>query len=237
MVGAQGNIGLGLSGKTLASGSQARFWRQGPQPAERTRPDGFGLFGVSGGRCGSTRNHPASLRLSHDRPVADEAAEARVCLSVRHAGRMRLSVRVTIQSASFREGNTLRVRFSVRRRAQSALFREVKLKPRFADPRATRPAGWRAVARAHLPSWAIFHSAPQAGGRLPHTSRAPRRDGKAQSVRSGDRRVRFSVRASARMRLSVECAFPYLGKRGAVSRKGALCARSLTEKRILHTNR
>ena len=45
MVGTQGNIGLGLSGKTLASGSQARFWRQGPQPAGRTRPDGLGSSG------------------------------------------------------------------------------------------------------------------------------------------------------------------------------------------------
>ena len=26
------------------------------------------------------------------------------------------------------------------------------------------PAAWRGVARAHLPSWATFHSAPQAGG-------------------------------------------------------------------------
>ena len=47
-------------------------------------------------------------------------------------------------------------------------------KPRSANPRATRPAAWR--------------------GGLPHTSRAPRRDGKAHSARSGDHRVRFSVR-------------------------------------------
>ena len=33
------------------------------------------------------------------------------------------------------------------------------------------------------------------------------------------------------MRLSVECAFPYLRKRGAVSRKSALCSGGLTEKR------
>ena len=35
------------------------------------------------------------------------------------------------------------------------------------------------------------------------------------------------------MRLSVECAFPYLRKRGAVSRKSAFCAGGLTEKRTL----
>ena len=48
------------------------------------------------------------------------------------------------------------------------------------------------------------------------------------------------------MRLSVECAFPYLGKRGATSRKGALwvsasrksalCASRLTERRILEVS-
>ena len=36
------------------------------------------------------------------------------------------------------------------------------------------------------------------------------------------------------MRFSVECAFPYLGKRRAISRKSAFCVRFLTEKRTLH---
>ena len=35
------------------------------------------------------------------------------------------------------------------------------------------------------------------------------------------------------MRLFVECAFPHLGKRGGTSRKGALWARRLTERRTL----
>ena len=35
------------------------------------------------------------------------------------------------------------------------------------------------------------------------------------------------------MRLSVECAFPYLDKRGVASRKGAFWIVTLTEKRIL----
>ena len=89
------------------------------------------------------------------------------------------------QSAARRLG---RVRLSVRSDS----------KPRSAGPGTTRPAGWRGVARAHLPSWAIFHSAPQPGGRLPHTSRAPRRDGKAQSARRGSRRLRLSVRPHVR---------------------------------------
>ena len=43
----------------------------------------------------------------------------------------------------------------------------------------------------------------------------------------------FPSRRGHRMRLSVECAFPYLRKRGAVSRKSTLWVGSLTEKRIL----
>ena len=43
----------------------------------------------------------------------------------------------------------------------------------------------------------------------------------------------FPSRRGHRMRLSVECAFPYLRKRGAVSRKSTLWVGSLTEKRSL----
>ena len=38
------------------------------------------------------------------------------------------------------------------------------------------------------------------------------------------------------MRLSVECAFPHLGKRSAGSRKSALCPDGLTEKRTLRSS-
>ena len=51
--------------------------------------------------------------------------------------------------------------------AQNAPFREVRPQAEVRDPGATRPAAWRAVARARLPSWAFFHSAPHSGGRLP----------------------------------------------------------------------
>ena len=43
----------------------------------------------------------------------------------------------------------------------------------------------------------------------------------------------FPSRRGHRVRLSVECAFPYLGKRGAVSRKSAFWVGGLTEKRIV----
>ena len=36
------------------------------------------------------------------------------------------------------------------------------------------------------------------------------------------------------MRFFVECAFPYLRKRGVTSREGAVCTRRLTQKRTLH---
>ena len=43
----------------------------------------------------------------------------------------------------------------------------------------------------------------------------------------------FPSRRSHRVRLSVECAFPHLRKRGAVSRKSAFWEAGVTKKRIL----
>ena len=54
--------------------------------------------------------------------------------------------------------------------------------------------------------------------------------GKAHSARHQSPRVRLFVRARPRVRFSVECAFPHLGKRGAASRKSAFSNRRLTEK-------
>ena len=68
---------------------------------------------------------------------------------------------------------------------------------------AQPPAAWRGVARAHLPSWATLHSAPQAGGGLRPTPPERRRDGKAHSARRGGRRLRLSVRCRAEMRPSI----------------------------------
>ena len=56
---------------------------------------------------------------------------------------------------------------------------------------------------------------------------------KAHSVREQSRRVRLSVRDGTRVRFSVECAFPELGKRGVTSRESAFCTLGLTEKRTL----
>ena len=44
----------------------------------------------------------------------------------------------------------------------------------------------------------------------------------------------FPYGTGCRMRFSVECAFPHLGKRRAASRKSAFCAHCLTQKRILY---
>ena len=57
--------------------------------------------------------------------------------------------------------------------------------------------------------------------------------GKAHSARQQSPRVRLSVRVRPRVRFSVECAFPHLRKRGATSRKSAVCGCGTTEKRIL----
>ena len=48
--------------------------------------------------------------------------------------------------------------------------------------------------------------------------------------------MRLSVTSNPRMRFSVECAFPHLGKHGAGSRKSALCPDGLTEKRTLRSS-
>mgnify|MGYP001686979599 CR=1 FL=1 len=56
---------------------------------------------------------------------------------------------------------------------------------------------------------------------------------KTHSGGSGARRMRLSVTSNPRMRFSVECAFPHLGKRRAASRKSAFCAGGLTQKRTL----
>ena len=47
------------------------------------------------------------------------------------------------------------------------------------------------------------------------------------------RKTHSACKQSRRVRLSVECAFPHLGKRGATSRKDAVCNHHLTEKRSL----
>ncbi len=64
-------------------------------------------------------------------------------------------------------------------------------------PGATPPAAWRGVARAHLPSWATFHSAPQAGGGL--VPRLPGGDVTEKRILrdAAGRRLRLSVRVRA----------------------------------------
>ena len=57
--------------------------------------------------------------------------------------------------------------FSREHDARMCLSVKSDSRPRLADPGATRPAAWRAVARTHLPSWDIFHGTPQPGGWLP----------------------------------------------------------------------
>ena len=59
---------------------------------------------------------------------------------------------------------------------------------------------------------------------------------KTHSGCSGARKMRLYVTSNPRMRFSVECAFPHLGKRGAGSRKSALCPDGLTEKRTLRSS-
>ena len=71
-------------------------------------------------------------------------------------------------------------------------------------PAQTPPQPGGGVARAHLPSWATLHSAPQAGGGLRPTPPGRQCNGKAHSARRGSRRLRLSVRRRARMRPSAK---------------------------------
>ena len=57
--------------------------------------------------------------------------------------------------------------------------------------------------------------------------------GKAHSARPAGSKCAFPSQRDRRMRLSVECVFPHLGKRGVTSRKSAFSNRRLTEKRTL----
>ena len=61
--------------------------------------------------------------------------------------------------------------------------------------------------------------------------------GKAHFACGPHQKAHSACERSRRMRFSVECAFPYLRKRGATSRKSALWGLTLTEKRILHQRR
>ena len=119
-------------------------------------------------------------------------------------------------------------------------------RPRPACPRRNPPAAWRGVARAHLPSWATFHSAPQAGGgglvpRLPGgdvTEKRILRDAGGRRLRlsvrvraqnAPFRRVRFSSPAQTRSHLTQRRILrrrPRVKAQSApvTSRKGALCA-------------
>ncbi len=92
---------------------------------------------------------------------------------------------------------------SARPSVQTAPFRAARPQAGACGPRRNPPAAWRGVVRARLPSWVIFHSAPQAGGRSRPAPPRWRRDRKAQSARRGGRRLRLSAGRWARMRLPV----------------------------------
>ena len=83
---------------------------------------------------------------------------------------------------------------SARPSAQTASFRTVRPQTEACRPWRNPPAAWRGVARARLPSWAIFHSAPQAGGGFGSTPPGRRRDRKAHSATPKANKVRLSVR-------------------------------------------
>ena len=117
-------------------------------------------------------------------------------------------------------------------------------KPKFGGPGATRPAAWRAVAlrpppgddvneKAQSARWTSRKSALCAHRLTERRSLSPPLPQNASFREIVPPECAFPYGTGCRMRFSVECAFPHLGKRRAASRKSALCALGLTEKRIL----
>ena len=140
------------------------------------------------------------------------------------------------------------MRLSVRRGLQNALFRRVRLSsPGQTSSRLTQkrtlcspPHG-----KAHSVRWASRKSAfcTLGGSRkgavcmLGLTERCTLSPPLPQSAPFREivpPECAFPYGTGCRMRFSVECAFPHLGKRRAASRKSALCAHRLTEKCSLH---
>ena len=126
-----------------------------------------------------------------------------------------------------------RLRLSVRGGGQNALFRRM----RFSSPgqtrrRLTEKHTLSRTHRARLTEKCTLAAPP--GRTSPkdalwlgrHLQNASLREAsyeKTHSGRSGARKMRFSVTSDSRVRFSVECAFPHLGKCGAGSRKSAFC--------------
>ena len=136
------------------------------------------------------------------------------------------------------------MRLSVRVRAQNALSRDVpRLECAFPSRRGAREVWGNPPARlrgtmenASTGQMRSSNHPPACGAGCARVRRSrfgvwPQ--GKAHSARPVGSKCAFPSQRDRKMRLSVECAFPYLGKRGAASRKSAFSNRHLTEKRIL----
>ena len=119
------------------------------------------------------------------------------------------------------------MRFSVRRRLQNALFRRV----RFSSPGQT--SGRLTEKRTlYPPPHGKAHSVPTASRKGALCPTGGLQDALLRETPVAE--CAFSSHRACRMRFFVECAFPHLGKRRAASRKGALCADRLTERRTLY---
>ena len=154
----------------------------------------------------------ASLREApHQKAHSGGSGARRVRLSVTSSSRMRFSVKCAFPH--------LRKRGVASRK--SAFWQVGSRKSAFWQAGSRKSAVWPVPAEHASRKSALW---PRPGG-APHQ--------KTHSGGSGARRMRLYVTSNPRMRLSVECAFPHLRKRGVASRKSALCALGLTEKRSL----
>ena len=129
------------------------------------------------------------------------------------------------------------MRFSVRHGLQNALFRRVRLfSPGQTSSRLTQkrilcplPHG-----KAHSVLTASRKSAVCMLGLTERRTLSPLLPQSASFREIVPPECAFPYGTGCRMRFSVECAFPHLGKRRAASRKSAVCTLGLTQKRILY---
>ncbi len=96
------------------------------------------------------------------------------------------------------------------------------------------PSGRRRDGKAHSACWASRKGAVCTQHLTERRSLSPPLPQSASFREIVPPECAFPYGTGCRMRFSVECAFPHLGKRRVASRKSAFCALGLTEKRSLY---
>ena len=172
------------------------------------------------------------VRLSSPGQTSGRLTERRTLPPAPH-GKMHSATYISRKGAFWPRRLTERRSLTVREIAECAFPSRCGAREVWGNPPPGCGALWR---MAQLGKRARATSRQPAG----RVARGPADLGSESNLTEGralpDRRApecAFPSRRDRRMRLSVECAFPHLGKRGAASRKSALWPDRLTERRAL----